>query len=125
MGLTDEEKSFIARRAAGAYSSDPAASKIVKANKKNLNPEDQVFLDYIRWSLAKKWNKEDYVRLATAVLEVIPEPFGTPWTKKAEAPPVKKKPKKRRNPPGEDGGGKEPPKRKLGPSDLLDLFGAD
>ncbi len=77
--------------AAGAVVSK--VERIVKAHRKNRNPEDKVFLDYANWALAQGWTKEKYICLATAVLNIIPEPFGVPWQKLSpkEDPPKKSK----------------------------------
>jgi hypothetical protein len=88
MKLTEREKTLIARRAAGEYAIIPAVERIVRDHKKNRNPDDQVFLDYARWALTAKWNAKDYERLATAVLAIIPEPFGPPWWKRIDETPA-------------------------------------
>lgn len=71
---------MIAMHAGGAVI--PKVERIVKAHRKNRNPDDKVFLDYANWALTQKWTKEKYIRLATAVLDIIPEPYGTPWQKR-------------------------------------------
>lgn len=102
MKLTEAERLLIARRAHGEYAIIPNVRKIVEAHRKNRRPEDAVFLDFARLVMRKSWDWDDYERLARAVLEVIPEPYGTPWWKKprtepkpAGATPAPKKKKKR------------------------------
>jgi len=93
--LTDEERVFIARRAAGEYGIVPAVERILRANRKNRNPDDRVFLDFARLILQKRLPPAEYERLGKAILAIIPEPFGTPWWKKKPEPPKWSKPSKR------------------------------
>jgi len=63
--------------------------------------------------------------LAMPVLDLIPEPLGTPWWKKEGTATVEEKPKKCRKAPRKKSSGKKPPEGKFGPNDLLDLLGSD
>jgi hypothetical protein len=125
MPLTNEEKVFIARRAAGEYAIIPAVTRIVNKNKKNRNPDDQVFLKYARWALTGRWNEADHLRLAGAVLELIPEPHGAPWWKKEGAPAVEEKPKKKRKTTRKKKARDKPPAKKSPARNLIDLLGGD
>jgi len=104
LNLTDQEKNYIARRAAGSFAIIPAVQRIVEAHKKNRNPDDAVFLEFARLVLRKSFTWDEYERQSQLVAAIIPHPFGIPWHLKeklepADAPevaPTKKKKKARR-----------------------------
>jgi len=130
MRLTNEEKIWIARRASGEYSTIPAVTMVVNAHKNNRNLDDQVFLEYARWAIkhdgpGSRLDKEKYLRLAVPVLEIIPEPYGTPWWKKPGAATVEVKPEKGRNTARKKKARDKPPAKKSSVRNLLDLFGND
>ena len=81
MHLTDHEKNLIARRAAGEYATIPQLRRLVTEHRKNRILEDQVFLEFARLALKSSWSRDDYREKSQAVLDIIPEPWGTPWTK--------------------------------------------
>lgn len=73
---------LIARRAFGEYSIIPQVRTIVSQHRKNRNPDDQVLLEFARLVQQKSWDWKEFERLQKAVMEIIPEPYGTPWWKK-------------------------------------------
>jgi hypothetical protein len=84
MKLTDRERLLIARRAMGEHSIIPNVRMIVSSHRKNRTPNDQIFLEFARLTVKKSWDMDDYERLARGVLEIIPEPYGTPWWKRSQ-----------------------------------------
>lgn len=79
VSLTERDKELIARRAAGEYACAPQLRKI---SLKSRDPDDAVYLDFLRLVLQRSFNIEDYERLQLKVLEQHPHPFGLPPKKK-------------------------------------------
>lgn len=85
--LTEQERIYIARRAAGEYAIIPAVRRIVNEHRKNRDLDDQVFLEFASLTLQKSYKWEDYERLAKRVLAIIPHPNGKQVYHTDAAPP--------------------------------------
>lgn len=83
-GLTDNEKTLIARRARGEYAVDSVVRKIASEHRKNRLPGDKPFLEFA-WLISKKnYSWDDYGKLSREVMTIMPHPFGEPWWDKED-----------------------------------------
>jgi hypothetical protein len=100
--LTDYDKSIIARRAYGEYAIDEICTKIWRTHgRKNRNPDDQVYVKFLRVVYGKKAHTwDEYESAAQPIVDLHPDPWGTATYREERELAERKQAKKRnRTPP--------------------------
>jgi hypothetical protein len=102
--LTEREKKLVARRAHGEYAVNDPVERIWRAHrKKNRNPEDAPYLEFMRVVHKKNHTWDEYAEVMKPLLDLHPYPWGPigqPEVKPVLEPVYdgvpEKKPKKRK-----------------------------
>ena len=121
MKLSDEEKKIIAQRAAGSYAILARLGEIIRAHRKNRNPEDLPYLEFGRLVVKRSWDQDAYEEKQRVVIDLFPAPFGSGPRKKVD-PTKQESPKKHKKSTRKQSCRKKPPGRKSAARGLLDLL---
>jgi len=84
--LSDYDKGLIARRAGGEYGMNAILHRILLDNRKNREPDEADYLDFLRLVTKKSWDWGEYEALQRKILDRHPYPFGRPKEERPAEP---------------------------------------